>query len=797
MKIEVIKIYGFGKWVNQTFTLPESMMVFYGENEAGKSTLMAFISGMLFGFASKKSKFINTYEPKEQAVYGGEIQFLHQGKSYRLIRRHRTNTELELIDLQTNEAFANPQPILDDILGPITSETFQQIYAINADELAEVRSLTPAELEQRLLKIGAVGATEWLSVANQFEKEAQGLFAANSKNGKRPLNGLLNEYRRTVDNQLEIQRQLPTYFASLESLQNQHVAIEKLKTKITDQQNSLLELNELARLEPLYLQMRKLEQKQAQQVKKINEDTKVRFEQLQFQKANLIEELTRLEQTMQADNTNNIQNSNLSEAVTKLQPRLGMLLEMAANYRAMDQQINQLTRQYQQMRAEVSNFAETTPMQRQHPMNSASSSDIPKWKLGLGVAVIAIVLLMPINLVVKVLLALIVGGGVWLTGNRNADAHKVDQPAKEAPTDQLAQTQLNQLQAQLQASQAQLRQLEETINAEQSNINGFKLASVTNTMAASDFSMQLQQLSQVINEHVAEQQAHALGKADQVYQEQYYKQRHQQLANVQQEMQTVLASIGVADEAEFHLQIVKQNVDKQQNQELIAMQKQFNDQQITRLASLTSPVTDMITTTKMHLTQNNVQLAALEQQLQSSQIQHLKVVSNGTINEIEQQIANLQRDVIAGLEDFMIKQLSAQWINEALKQSSQQRMPQILTLATKYFQMLTGGNFIAIKMKSNMISLITATDEQFSLAELSKGTSEQLYVAFRIAFAQVLADMIEFPIIIDDGFVNFDAQRLGRMHGLMHELSINQQVIYFTSNPVVLTDFTTPQIVTL
>ena len=39
MKINKIEIYGFGKWNNVIFDLKQDLQVFYGLNEAGKSTL--------------------------------------------------------------------------------------------------------------------------------------------------------------------------------------------------------------------------------------------------------------------------------------------------------------------------------------------------------------------------------------------------------------------------------------------------------------------------------------------------------------------------------------------------------------------------------------------------------------------------------------------------------------------------------------------------------------------------------------------------------------------------------------
>ena len=49
MRIKQLEIYGYGKWVDQTFDLVNDVQLFYGANEAGKSTLMSFIHSILFG----------------------------------------------------------------------------------------------------------------------------------------------------------------------------------------------------------------------------------------------------------------------------------------------------------------------------------------------------------------------------------------------------------------------------------------------------------------------------------------------------------------------------------------------------------------------------------------------------------------------------------------------------------------------------------------------------------------------------------------------------------------------------
>lgn len=56
MRIKSVHIDGFGKWVDQDFSLAANPQVVYGENEAGKTTLAVFIRSILFGFANAKGK---------------------------------------------------------------------------------------------------------------------------------------------------------------------------------------------------------------------------------------------------------------------------------------------------------------------------------------------------------------------------------------------------------------------------------------------------------------------------------------------------------------------------------------------------------------------------------------------------------------------------------------------------------------------------------------------------------------------------------------------------------------------
>ncbi|MFK4998221.1 ATP-binding protein [Bacillus sp. N9] len=59
----------------------------------------------------------------------------------------------------------------------------------------------------------------------------------------------------------------------------------------------------------------------------------------------------------------------------------------------------------------------------------------------------------------------------------------------------------------------------------------------------------------------------------------------------------------------------------------------------------------------------------------------------------------------------------------------------------------------------------------FYPGELSQGTGEQLYISLRFALVDVLHDDYPFPIMIDDGFVNFDKSRTEKVLKLISTCS--------------------------
>lgn len=97
MIIRELRLKNFGKFHNKTIELKEGINLVYGPNEAGKSTIHAFIQGMLFGIEKSRGKaakddLYSKYEPLDTpSLYDGSMDINIKNREYRLLRNFNKN----------------------------------------------------------------------------------------------------------------------------------------------------------------------------------------------------------------------------------------------------------------------------------------------------------------------------------------------------------------------------------------------------------------------------------------------------------------------------------------------------------------------------------------------------------------------------------------------------------------------------------------------------------------------------------------------------------------------------------
>lgn len=161
MKIKSIDIASFGKLKNYHLELSDSFTVIFGENEKGKSTIMSFVRMMFYGNTGKVSSIDKNprkkYRPWDTDFMAGSITFEHSGVTYRLEREFKASNstdKISLINLDTNEkeTLSGCEDIGAKFFG-LTDGAFERSVFIGEPRFASKNEAADGEINARLSNI--------------------------------------------------------------------------------------------------------------------------------------------------------------------------------------------------------------------------------------------------------------------------------------------------------------------------------------------------------------------------------------------------------------------------------------------------------------------------------------------------------------------------------------------------------------------------------------------------------------------------------------------------------------------
>ena len=179
MRLIDLHIDGFGKFHDLDLRFAEGMNILYGHNEAGKSTLHAFLQAMLYGLerrpgigsAAKLHKKYRPWDAPER--FGGTLRLSHEGQVYRIVRDFNADDlsadgaatttaggadacPLEIRNETTGVRVADPRGFLQAMLGGISETAFENTVSIGQLRSATSRSMVH-ELKSYITNLSTTG----------------------------------------------------------------------------------------------------------------------------------------------------------------------------------------------------------------------------------------------------------------------------------------------------------------------------------------------------------------------------------------------------------------------------------------------------------------------------------------------------------------------------------------------------------------------------------------------------------------------------------------------------------------
>ena len=148
MKIKSLYTESFGKFKNEKWEeFSDSINVFYGENEAGKSTVFKMLVHLLFGFKSinrEKNTLVN--QETNQLNIGGLLMGNHK---IQVERNLKSKASLSVVELGKQQVLENE--VLESA-AHIDRATYEAVYALELSKLSHFKHQTWQDIEELLIQ---------------------------------------------------------------------------------------------------------------------------------------------------------------------------------------------------------------------------------------------------------------------------------------------------------------------------------------------------------------------------------------------------------------------------------------------------------------------------------------------------------------------------------------------------------------------------------------------------------------------------------------------------------------------
>ena len=236
MKINSLYISAFGGLKDKKIDFNDGFNIVFGNNEDGKTTLMAFIKMMFYGSeraANTISKNIRKkYTPWDGSPMAGSIDFEHSGKKYRIEKEFRSSNSTDkttLVDLTLGNRQSVPSDIGIKFFG-LTAAAFERSVFIGQFGFPEKDSAAQSELNSKLSNLSLTGDEDvsYEEVYTKIQKAKLTLMSKSGKAGEYDKNLLaLNEAKQELETALQKQQTLNLTLAEGEKIAKEIVELEK------------------------------------------------------------------------------------------------------------------------------------------------------------------------------------------------------------------------------------------------------------------------------------------------------------------------------------------------------------------------------------------------------------------------------------------------------------------------------------------------------------------------------------------------------------------------------------------
>ncbi|HEY2381585.1 MAG TPA: AAA family ATPase [Terriglobia bacterium] len=755
MKIENIHVDGFGVWNDKTWgPLVPGLNVFHGPNETGKSTLMAFIRAMLFGFEKRGSA--RRYEPVKGGSHGGSLDLVVGDTRLRLERtpgRHARGS----VAVYTGDA-AGDETALERLLGGTTKTLYHNVFAFGLEELEQFHTLQESEIATHISGAGlGIGASRWTAVQKDLEDRQGALFLPRGQNST--INVAFKELESVRDDLDRTEHQPQDYLAAHETRTRLAVELSGLEEAVAEVSRRIEHYAKRVKNRPYVERRNKLEAriKELPVVDTFPEGGIERLDMLVKQQRSLLDERARNQTAaegrrlrrlqMNVDREDCARHSQVLESLRTLAPRV------EAARRVYIAGVEQRDAIAQQKHALVASRGQIVP---------------PSWP-----AFLLFITLMWVGVTGLILAthpypgaalgAISVAAMLWYR-DRVKRAGAIEQEVTACSS------RLDSCESELRKTEIEAWEIETEIR-KLTGKNEIAQADIDERAADLDLLLKVNDSLRSLEEASVHAEAD-LARINQQFQE------------VESNIAALFAEGNAKTEDEF---LQRAEIFKQRQQLLKELEK------IPLETAEPGMLFDMRADEEAAFQAAQSELTELEQRLVQARHETGRVEERITMMEHSEERSRAlsrQETILARIdeaaEQWAVITLCRALLDETRKVYETERQPEVLRQASGFFRVMTEGRYVRViaPLDGGDIQVERADSIRLAPQLLSRGTAEQLYLSMRLALVREYANHVDaLPVVFDDIFVNFDPQRSRTTFKALSDLCTTHQVLLFTCHP--------------
>lgn len=158
----------------------------------------------------------------------------------------------------------------------------------------------------------------------------------------------------------------------------------------------------------------------------------------------------------------------------------------------------------------------------------------------------------------------------------------------------------------------------------------------------------------------------------------------------------------------------------------------------------------------------------------------------GALSELRLEEETVGERIADGVQEYAVLAVAAKLLSLAQERYERDRQPEVVKRAEAAFAAMTNGRYarLAVPLGKDAIEVFDASSAATSPGRLSRGTAEQLYLALRLGLIEQLGDAGKgLPVLMDDILVDFSPDRLEPAARAIADLATRRQVVFLTCHP--------------